>query len=359
MNPKIPLMLCTHARGGMRSVVEAYERDAIFAGWGFQSIWTHREGSAFTRVWTALMAYCRMLVLLAGGKVSFMHVHAAMRGSFWRKALFIATARRFGVPSIIHLHGSQMEMFYQALSHARKNTVRRTLEKADAVVVLSDAGQRFVQEVAPNARITVVKNYVVLPPWAGGSAPGPAPQLTILFLGAVGQRKGIYDLLACWPAVIAHFPQARLLVGGDGETALAAAKTRQLGIDSSVELLGWVGGERKRELLEHADVFVLPSYNEGLPMSVLEAMSYGKPVITTRVGGIPELITHDEDGILVDAGDHAQLTAALLRLGRDQPFRRVLGSAARRRIEAGFSDHAVLPLLENVYRQVASTRERV
>jgi glycosyltransferase involved in cell wall biosynthesis len=131
-------------------------------------------------------------------------------------------------------------------------------------------------------------------------------------------------------------------------------RAAELGISDSVDFLGWVDGELKLKLLRDADVFVLPSYNEGLPMSVLEAMSWAKPVIATRVGGIPELITTGTNGILIDAGDQEQLSSALLRLGHDAEYRASIGLAARQHIEGQFSDVAVLPRLENVYRQVAT-----
>jgi glycosyltransferase involved in cell wall biosynthesis len=350
LSSKVALMVCTQARGGMRSVVEAYERDGLFQRWRFKSLRTHLEGSALARITIALRAYIEMLCLLSMGRVSFMHVHAAMRGSFWRKSFFAATARRFGVPSILHLHGSEMKTFYESLSTSRKNAVKQSLEKAAAVVVLSESWREFVTKIAPQARITVISNYVSLP------AISPRVLVTsefkVLFLGILGQRKGIYDLLEIWSAVISAVPGARLLVGGNGEIELAKNRATSLGIASSVDFLGWIDGYRKIELLKSADTFVLPSYNEGLPMSLLEAMSWGMPVVTTRVGGIPELITNNHDGLLIDAGDKTALTNALIRLGTDTTYRVLIGNAGRVRIESNFSDVAILPQLEAVYTSV-------
>jgi glycosyltransferase involved in cell wall biosynthesis len=359
MKDQVALMVCTKARGGMLSVVQGYERDDMYRSWKFQSLWTHKDGSALTRVGAALSAYGKMLGFLVRGKVSFMHVHAAMRGSFWRKALFVRTARSFGVPSIIHLHGSEMQTFYNSLSPARQKSVGLVLEKAEAVVVLSESWRKFVQEIAPRARITVLNNYVVLPSLDEKSPDTTAEtKFNVLFLGLLGQRKGIYDLLQCWPAVTEVFPGARLRIGGNGEVELAKQRAAELGIEHSVEFLGWIDGERKLELLRDADVFVLPSYNEGLPMSVLEAMSFGKAVITTRVGGIPELVSDGDDGLLINAGNLAQLTTALLRLAQDVPFRNAIGAAARRRIEGQFSDKVILPRLEDLYRQVSERAQQ-
>ena len=350
MSAKKALMVCTQARGGMLSVVEAYERDGVLQRWGFEFLWTHREGSVAVRVAMALKAYLYLLQLLLRRRVSFLHIHSAMRGSFWRKSLFAETARWFGVPSILHLHGSEMKTFYGAQSLARQRAVRHSLEKAASVVVLSESWRQFVLGVAPKARITVINNYVALP--AEAAPVVNAQTFTVLFLGLLGQRKGIYDLLDCWPAVVAAVPGARLLVGGNGELEAARARAESLGIASSVDFMGWVDGTRKIELLQTADAFVLPSYNEGLPMSVLEAMSWGKPVIATRVGGIPELITNGQDGLLIEPGDLPALLTALLRLGSEPELRQSLGAQGRKRIEDGFSDVAVLPRLENVYRDI-------
>lgn len=347
---KVALMVCTQARGGMLSVVEAYERDGIFQRWGFEFLWTHREGGIGLRLAVALKAYLRLLQLLIRDRVSFVHIHAAMRGSFWRKSIVAEIARRFSVPTILHLHGSEMKTFYGSLSPLRQWAVRRSLEKADAVVVLSDSWRKFVLGVAPKARITVINNYVSLP--TGVSQTKRERGFNVLFLGVLGPRKGIYDLLDCWPEIVLAVPGARLLIGGNGEIETVRERVKALGIVGSVDLLGWVGGNQKLELLRNTDAFVLPSYNEGLPMSVLEAMSWGKPVVTTRVGGIPELVTHGRDGLLIDAGDKSALAEALIHLGLDPEYRSEIGTAGRQRIEDSFSDVSVLPRLESVYRQV-------
>lgn len=347
---KIALMVCTQARGGMRSVVEAYQRDGLFERWHFKSLWTHSEGNPVKKLLKGLTAYLSMLGLLVRGKVSFMHVHAAMRGSFWRKAFFIMTARLFGVPCIMHLHGSEMKTFYNSLSSFGKRLVRWCLEHVEVVIVLSESWRVFVSQAAPQANITIINNYVALPRQKKGE--NDTFSFNVLFLGVLGQRKGVYDLLESWPAVLKAVPNARLLIGGNGEVENAKKMAQMLNLGASVEFLGWIDGDRKVELLKNADAFVLPSYNEGLPMSVLEAMSCAVPVVTTRVGGIPELITDGQDGILIDAGNQNELTNALIKLGNNLETRASLGQAGYNRVKDSFSDTAVLPRLEALYSNI-------
>lgn len=350
MKLKRPLMVCTQARGGMRSVVEAYERDGLFDRWHFQWLWTHQEGGVLTKLIIGFGAYFKMLSMILRGKVSFIHLHAAMRGSFWRKSFFMKTAQLFGVPCILHLHGSEMKTFYNTLSPFGQALVKRSLESAEMVVVLSDSWRLFVSQAAPKANIAVINNYVSLP--KGTAAKISGSNFNVLFLGILGHRKGVYDLLASWVGVLQKLPQAKLLIGGNGEIEKATQVAYELGISHAVNFLGWIDKDKKEALLEDADAFVLPSYNEGLPMSVLEAMAYQVPVVTTNVGGIPELISDDTNGLMIDPGDQEALTKALIKLGEDADYSLSIASAGRSRVEGAFSDKVVLPKLEAVYKEI-------
>ena len=95
-------------------------------------------------------------------------------------------------------------------------------------------------------------------------------------------------------------------VGGNGETEKLQQRIKEYGLDNIVKFEGWVSGEKKQGLLRNTDVYILPSYNEGLPISILEAMSYSKPILSTTVGGIPEIVDAG-NGILIEAGNKEQL----------------------------------------------------
>lgn len=350
------VMLCTAGRGGMRSVVEAYRRDGLFDRHDVRLIETHDEGSLGRRLRMAASALASFMALLLRRQVDLVHVHMAMRGSFWRKSVFATLARWFGVPVVAHLHGSEMEVFYNGLGPFWQRQVVRQLEACARVLVLSDSWHAFVTRIAPRARVQVLPNYVKVPAEPAQGQGGA--QVTVLFLGLVGRRKGVFDLLPAMARAVVDAPQLRLLLGGNGEVAQAQQQADELNLGKQVQFLGWVAGEQKEQLLRQADVYILPSHNEGLPMSVLEAMSYGLPVVTTRVGGIPELVTDGEDGLLVDAGDVAAIAAALVRLAQQPAERARLGAAARARVLAAYSDATVLPQLERVYAEVSAGRQR-
>ncbi|GGE01029.1 polysaccharide biosynthesis protein [Aureimonas endophytica] len=334
----------------MRSVVEAYERDGFIADQDVRLIHSYVDGGVVKRQWVLVQAIFAFLLCLARNRVELVHCHAAMRGSFWRKSLFAAIARRFGIPVVLHLHGSEMKTFYNSQKPFVQRLIRGRLERATRVVVLSKSWEDFVSAIAPRARITVVPNYVTVP---AEIQPQPGSEKSILFLGLVGQRKGAFDLIEAFRDVAAAEPAARLTIGGNGETEKAGDLVRDFQLDGVIRLAGWVDGAAKQRLVRESAVYVLPSHNEGLPMSVLEAMAAGQAVVTTRVGGIPELITSEEHGLLFDAGDRSALSQALRRLLSDGELRDRLAAAGRRRVETAYSDKVVLPMLAQLYAECA------
>lgn len=347
------IMIWNRARGGMRSVVVNYRDDGFIDRQGITLIHSYDDKGFVGRQLLLMRALLSYGFRLLTQKVELVHCHAAMRGSFWRKAIFASLARRFGVPVLLHLHGSEMKGFYESQSPRIRHLITRQLELASAVLVLSESWKQFIQTVAPQAKVIVVPNYVRVPV----AAERPARQgLNILFLGLLGKRKGIFDLLEAFARARRQNPALRLIVGGNGEVDAAKRLARELDIEDGVTFLGWIDEDQRREALTNADIFVLPSYNEGLPMSVLEAMAYGLPVIATPVGGIPEVITNGQDGRLITPGNIGALERALLELGESPELRHKLGAAGHARVKECYADTVVLPLLNSIYDETTRPR---
>jgi glycosyltransferase involved in cell wall biosynthesis len=344
----VKIMVWCAARGGMRSVVEAYQRDGFLDKEDVRLVASYVDGNVLVRQLVLVRALAVYIWLLMTKRVELVHAHAAMRGSFWRKGLFTSLARLFSIPVILHLHGSEMKPFYESQPPVLQRWIKRHLEKATRVVVLSESWREFVSRIAPAARIAVVPNYVVVPPVADDEL---RHSQEVLFLGLIGPRKGTFDLIPAFADASVRYPDARLTIGGNGEVEKAKALIASLQLDGRAVLAGWVGAEAKETLLRRSGIYVLPSYNEGLPMSVLEAMAAGLAVITTRVGGIPELITDGVDGLLIEPGDKEGLRQSIEALLRDGELRRRLAEAGRLRVEKNYSDQAILPMLQQIYQE--------
>ncbi|SFL84394.1 glycosyltransferase family 4 protein [Rugamonas rubra] len=335
--------------GGISAVVNVYRAAGLFERLPIEYIATHCDGGAGAKLRILAAALWRFAGLLLRGQVGLLHVHVSRRASFWRKSVFFLAAFAFRVPAVLHLHSGAFHDFYERDCGAvKKRLVRYVFDHAAHVVVLSQTWKSWVASISGNRHITAIYNPVLLAEPAGDEARVAGQTL---FLGRLGHNKGSYDLLSAAAAVRAAQPglPLRLQLGGDGEVEQVRARAQALGIADRVDLLGWVSSADKAARLARAVVYVLPSYSEGLPMSVLEAMAAGLPVLTTPVGGIPEAVSDGVEGFLVAPGDVAALAERWSRLLADPALARRMGEAARRKVASTFSAQAVLPQLESVY----------
>ncbi|MGB3519076.1 MAG: glycosyltransferase family 4 protein, partial [Elainellaceae cyanobacterium] len=173
----------------------------------------------------------------------------------------------------------------------------------------------------------------------------------IIFLGRIGHRKGSFDVIKAFAKAMPHFSCPVILqMAGDGEIEKAKQLVKSFQLEDQIHLLGWIGQDQRNQVLSESNIFVLPSYNEGLPLSLLEAMSWGLPVITSPVGGIPEVIEHNKNGILCTPGDVNTLSESLINLVEDKAYRTRLGAQARKCIQA-FSAYDYCLQMQSLYQR--------
>lgn len=341
--------------GGISSVVKVYREAGLLHKLGIVYLETHRDGGAGRKLAYLLRSWLRFVWLLLSFQIGLMHVHHASHASFWRKLCFILPAFLFRVPVVIHLHGGGFAKFYGEENGPRvQSLIRYVYDRAACVIVLSQTWKTWVQSISKNPNVQAVYNPVAVPPAVPFAAREPA---TVLFLGKIGPAKGCYDLLQACARLHGKYPQLKICMGGDGEQQAARDLAAKLGLQDCLETPGWINGEQKHALLSRASIYALPSYFEGLPMSILEAMAYGLPTLASRVGGIPEALADGEDGLLVSAGDVDTLTAALDKLLQDAALRAQMGANARRKVEQVFATSCILPQIERIYSDILSNRD--
>lgn len=336
------------ARGGMTSVVRAYQEAGLFEQGRVRYLTSYREQQSVLRLWVYLVCMGRLLWALMLGQVAGLHLHSASRGSFWRKASMAWLARLFRVPYLFHVHSGEFLGFYQACGPRARRTVERTLRGASHVIVLSAAWMRDFDAVFPGLRLQMLKNPIAVPA-DGRPCAGEVPR--VLFLGRIRDKKGVFDLLEAMAVVRRSMPAAELVLAGDGDVELVRQRAAALGLGDAVRLPGWLEGEAKFEAIRRSDVMALPSYFEGFPIGVLEAMAMGSLVVATRVGGIPDLIRDGENGLLLEAGDVAALARQLEAGLTDRAHRARMVERAQHDAQA-YRCGPVVGALKALYRRV-------
>jgi len=344
--------------GGIRAVVQGYRDGGLFERFPVTYVATHRDGSAWRKLTRALGGWARTGVCLATLDAPLVHVHTASRASFWRKSVVCRMARLTGRPYLLHLHGGGFERFYhEECGPLARRIVRSVLAHAALVLAVSEEWRIALKRICPEAKVEVLPNAVALPPrdrLPGGPRAAGTPR-RILFLGQLHAEKGVLDLVRAFAAIASRFPRTALVCAGHGAASPVESLAHELGVASSVQCPGWLHSEAKSRALAEADLFVLPSYTEGLPMALLEAMSWGVPVIASPVGGIPQVIRDEENGLMVPAGDVEGLSRALARLLADRELADRLGAAGRATIEAQFALEGALARLQTIYARFGVT----
>lgn len=253
------------------------------------------------------------------------HFHVAQKGSFYRKAVLAWIVPRH-IKVIFHMHASQFDSFYHQASTVEKHLIRRLFSRVDRVVALSQQWQTFYQEIT-NKPIQVIPNAVPVP----SDYCYQAESKKVITLGKVGTRKGSADLIE----VAKQLPELSFYVYGDGEVAAFRLLAEKQCV-KNLHFMGWIDSDEKAALFSEAALHFLPSYQEGLPMAILESMSFGIPNVSTTIGGIPQVI-NEKNGFLVEPGNVEEMVRALKEFFASTEKRRQLSEQARQMIEENFS----------------------
>jgi glycosyltransferase involved in cell wall biosynthesis/O-antigen/teichoic acid export membrane protein len=307
------------------------------------------------RLWTSpvtsALAMARLTLACTLKQVDLIHVNLGARLGCYRKMALIAIPRRLGTPYVLHLHGSAFEAFWLAAPRFAQRRIDRLFRDAAQVVVLGEAGRKLVARRVPEAapRITILPNATapIEKQW-GLSDQG----VQLLFLGELSARKGASVLIEALGRLRTDVPW-RAVIAGDGHVAAARRSVKRFGLCGRVRLTGWVGAAEIERLLATSDILVLPSFEETLPMAVIEAFGAGLAVIATPVGAVPDILKPGETGMTVAPGDVAGLTEAIDVLIEDPVLRDRLGAAAGAYHAAHLSLAPYAELLVGLWRAAA------
>jgi glycosyltransferase involved in cell wall biosynthesis len=333
-------------RGSIAAAVGIWREQGLFRRWPIEYIATHCDATALQNAKALLKGLRRFAEILGRHRRLAVHAHVSARAGLWRESAFLGVAAAARSPLVLQLHGGGFERFHDAAATPVRAAIRYFLEGAACVIVPSESLRGWTRSVTRDA------NVVCLPPavaFQNGISERAERQNLILFLGRLEAEKGVFDLLEAVASLRVRVPDIRLVCAGEGDRAGVARFAARLGIADAVKFTGWVGPSGKRALLESAAVFALPSYGEGLPLGLLEAMAAGVPVVASPVGGIPEVVADGTSGLLAAPGDKAALARHLAKLLLEPAAAARIGAAARETVRLRFAPERGLARLESLY----------
>lgn len=330
-------------RGGITAVLKLYEQSTMWQKYHCRWIGTHRDGGMLRKLWYLLTAMLQYAVLLPFYDI--VHIHFSLSNSAKRKYPFFRLAKLCHKKTVIHLHcGSQIDGIWSSV-------YQTMFEQCDCGIVLSESLKAKIEEhIGASDKIKVV--YNPCPIITETTAYGKQNQ--ILFSGTLYEGKGYKDLIKAFALIADKFADWEIVLAGNGETEQAQSLAKELGISDQVTLLGWVNGGAKHKAFSEAKALCLPSYAEGFPMAVLDAWAYGLPVITTPVGGIPDVAVDGENMLLFEPGDIDKLAECLERMIADETLRADIGKESLKLAATTFNVNTICEQVGTLYEEIGS-----
>ncbi len=317
---------------------------------------TRGEGPLIVSAWLTLAAMASLVARKMSGRVDVVHINLAHSGSVYRKGAIGKLCYLLGIPYVIHLHGSMFRQTWNEAPAWLSKELRLFFERSAFTLVLGKVWAAFVSSKAPGVADRIFLSPTASEAYTGGSAQTDRQVLNILFLGRLGERKGVPHLVAAlklletetnWHADLA----------GDGEIVETQVLLRKLGLADRVGVPGWVSDESHERLFGNADILVLPSLNENLPMTIVEAFSRGVPVIATPVGAISDIVIDGVSGLLVEPGNAEQIAAALKKLLHDKELRARLAAGGLAVFNDRLNIESYTVRLADIWRRAAASAQ--
>ena len=229
-------------------------------------------------------------------KFDIVHVNFSENWGFYRYVPVIFWSKFLRIKIVLHSHSFEFDKFYNKQNKILKNIIRKTLNISDSIVVLSEEWAKVFRSIS-FSKIQIIHNFIEVPSENNYNSNSKFITTT----GILGKRKGYYDLALAIPEILRINNEIKFNFCGNGEIEEVVNTLKELNVYESVNLTGWVEKDAIQEILKNTVLYVLPSYGEGMPMGIIEAMGFGIPIVSTKVGGIPSLVKDGINGLLIES----------------------------------------------------------
>lgn len=307
------IIIAPKTNGGITKVVE----NLLKGGLANNNLIFHPstfESFGFKKIYLFIWQLIKSIILFISFKPDLIHIHVSSHGSFYRKSFYVILSKIFRKKLIIHIHPTHFIDFINNSGKIKKLFIIQILNKADLIITLTNQMKYQLKDIYKfKCNMEVVCNSIYLNDYKFHDIKN-RDKNTILYLGSIIEKKGVYDLLLAAPLIKEKINDFRLIYCGNKETEKLRKMVVNSGLSEYIQVKDWVDSEEKRSLIEKATLLILPSYTEGIPNVILEAMASGIPIITTPVGGIPSLLKNNINCIYFSPGNIKQMVEKITYL---------------------------------------------
>ena len=337
--------------GGIASVINQIKNhNWLEEGIKLEFIPTYKGGNTLYKVSYFLFAFIKIFLKCMFDRPDVVYMHMSFRGSFYRKNVIHKLCCILKVPDVIHLHGSEFKKWFDESKRKTQKNICKLLRECNTVIVLGEKWNSTIKEIEPLTNTAVINNTVCVP---NETVQWNENRFQVLFMGVLVQRKGVIDLIESINKlkIDRHISNMYFVIAGAGkEKECLEKKVYECGLENYVEFVGWIEDKKKEELFKESQILILPSYNEGLPIAILEAISYGMPVIATNVGDVSAAVSDGQNGYLLYPGDISGMADKLVRLNDYKVFQR-MSNSSKELAKEKFSDEVYFQKLKKIFEK--------
>jgi len=346
--------------GGIPTYIEVLLSSNLSEKYDFIHINTQLKekvrNNLFNRAYFSAIKILEIIQAIRKYQPSLSHIHTSSYLGFYEKSLFAFISRIFSVPIILHIHGGEFDRFYWNSDILRKKIIKLLLKIPSKIICLSEHWKDFFKTIATEKKLEVLHNMIDVSSYQQDVSYSFKNKnisfdckKIILFVGELVKRKGVYDVIKVIPIVKEKIKDCIFVFVGNGNIEKIKGLCRLKGIESNTFFLGEISGCRKISIFLDSDVFILPSYAEGMPITILEAMAAGVPVISTKVGAIPEIIKNGKNGFLIEPGKYNQLAEKIIYLLKNNKLREYIGKNNLEQVRQKYCVNRVISQISKIY----------
>lgn len=351
-------MHLTKTRGGISTVTKEILNSSLKDDFKFDYIASQAEDfGRFGKAKLAFQSFFRFVGKCLFQPPEFVYVHVGSNASLYRESIFIVLAKLFRLKTVAHFHAGDFDFYYEKQNKFGKSFIRRTIGLSDELIAVSnDSARRLGELIGEKSRVRCVENGIKTSEFDFPPKIHSDKIVRLLFVGAIGKLKGERDLIDALK-ILKKRGDFNLKISflGYGAESLQPL-CEQAGVADWIEFLGAVALEKRVEFYRNADVFVLPTYGEAMSMSIIEAMSAGLPVVSTDVGGNPELVVNGVNGWLVKPGDAENLAEKIAFFVEDEKARLEFGANGKRKAQEKFDIRVCVEKLRELLSEFGKKR---